>query len=61
MSVPLIRRVYKAELSREIARQHAFNAVAFRDMAKRHAERLRNRADLAKRRLAARAEAEPRS
>ena len=61
MSGPLVHQVYKAELSREIARQHAFNAVAFRDLAQRHAERLRNRADLAKRRLAARAQTEPRS
>lgn len=61
MSSPLVHQVYKAEVRREVARQHAFNATAFRDAAKRHAERLRNRASQAKRRLAARAEREPRS
>ena len=61
MSGPLVPQVYASEMRRVVARQHAFNAVAFRDAAKRHAKRLRNRAALAQRRLAARAEAEARS
>ena len=60
MSSPLIPQVHAAEVRREVARQHAFNAKAFRDAAKRHAERLRARASQAKRRLAARAETEAR-